>query len=48
MDDQKVIVNQEALFEVLAAAAEKHAIVGDSINELYAATKENSNKTGNK
>ncbi len=48
MDSKTVTVNREALFEVLAAASEKHAILGDSINELYAATKEKSNKKSNK
>lgn len=48
MDAKTVTVNREDLFEVLAAATEKHAILGDSINELYAATKENSNKKSNK
>lgn len=44
MDDKKVIVNQELLFQVLAAASEKHAELGYAIDQLYKMAGEKTDK----
>jgi hypothetical protein len=46
MDDKKVIVNQELLFQVLAAASEKHAELGYAIDQLYKMAGEKTDKGG--